>query len=75
MQPTDCELFTFKAWQALEFARLHDWGDEATLAHDHAGKEIVVGLKDAYTTPDGTLVVDDATMPATITALRVFGGY
>lgn len=60
--------------QLLAFARSHDWGEGA---YYEDGR--IRGLVDAYTIrrADGTVdyFEDAASVPATLRALRDFGGY
>lgn len=56
---------------ALEFARQHDWGRNATLSDDGTHIE---GLIEAYTL-SGEYHAVTTSVPATIRALRKFGDY
>lgn len=67
------------ARRALAFARSHDWGTAAELATQN-GEYVVVGLTETcvWSCYDGTsYTVEESVdpMPATIRALREFGGY
>lgn len=60
--------------QALKFARAHDWGDEAVL-FTLDGTYYIAGVRDDSVDPEGCLRNDMATIPATMQAVREFGGY
>ena len=63
-----------EACTALAFARGHDWGKDAELGQCLAGGFYLEGLVDAYTL-NGVTYEKDASVPATMNAVREFGGY
>lgn len=68
-----------QAQRALAFAQQHDWGTGASLGQQRDGAYRVCGLVDAWTQrqPDGAITSGQAyiTLPATVAAMREFGGY
>ena len=78
MKRTNCWTPKGKVWfqknddrqGALNFAREHDWGQEAELEGNK-----VTNLKNRYSTKDGEFHEDTVSRAANMKALRRFGGY
>lgn len=68
-----------QAQRALAFAQAHDWGHGASIGQQQDGTYRICGLLDSWTQrqADGTVTEGHAyvTLPATVSAMRDFGGY
>jgi len=56
--------------EALDFAKQHDWGQNAELKGDK-----IVGLEDSWSDEEGSSHTRKVSRPARISSLRKFGGY
>lgn len=64
-----------EAERALRFAHQHDWGSDAVGEVTREGKLRLTGLTDVYSTGDGESFTAYVSIPATMAAVRAFGGY